>query len=32
MNSGCTTGPEIKSTSGKNHESENEKIKETGYY
>jgi hypothetical protein len=28
MNSGCTTGPKTKSTSGKNHEIENEKIKE----
>ena len=32
MNSGCTTGPEAKLSSGKNHESANEKIKESGYY
>ena len=32
MNSGCTTGPEVKLSSGKNHESANEKIKESGYY
>jgi hypothetical protein len=32
MTSGFTTGPEAKSSSGKNHESENKKIKEPGYY
>ena len=32
MNSGCTTGPETKSTSGKSHEIEIEKIKEPEYY
>ena len=32
MNSGCTTGPETRSTSGKSHEIENEKIKEPEYY
>ena len=32
MNSGCTTGLETKSTSGKNHESDNKKIKEPEYY
>jgi hypothetical protein len=32
MTSGCTTGPEAKLSSGKNHESANEKIKEPEYY
>ena len=32
MTTGCTAGPETKLSSEKNHESENEKIKESGYY
>jgi hypothetical protein len=32
ISSACTTGPETKSTLGKNHESENKKIKEPEYY
>ena len=32
MTTGCTTGPEKKSASGKNYASENKKIKEPKYY
>ncbi|MBC8288525.1 MAG: hypothetical protein H8E42_13720 [Nitrospinae bacterium] len=32
LSTGCTTGPEIQSSSDKNHESEDKKLEESGYY
>ena len=32
MSTGCTTGPETKSSSDKNQESADKELKESGYY
>ncbi len=32
MNTGCTTGPETKSSSDKKHESADKALEESGYY
>jgi hypothetical protein len=32
ISTGCTTGPEQKSSSDKNYESEDKKLEDSGYY
>lgn len=32
ISTGCTTGPETKSSSDKSHESEDKTLEESGYY